>query len=80
MSNRGRQNVASFLAKDLNIDWRMGAEWFEYLLVDHDPTSNYGILFFFKVNVPNSNPGPQATGSMLLAWAMIRERTDVSTC
>ncbi|XP_075068281.1 cryptochrome DASH isoform X2 [Mixophyes fleayi] len=33
MSNRGRQNVASFLTKDLGIDWRMGAEWFEYLLL-----------------------------------------------
>jgi deoxyribodipyrimidine photo-lyase len=29
MSNRGRQNVASFLTKDLEIDWRFGAEWFE---------------------------------------------------
>uniref|UniRef100_A0A8C5QHK3 Cryptochrome DASH n=1 Tax=Leptobrachium leishanense TaxID=445787 RepID=A0A8C5QHK3_9ANUR len=35
MSNRGRQNVASFLTKDLWIDWRMGAEWFEYLLGDY---------------------------------------------
>ncbi|XP_053323574.1 cryptochrome DASH [Spea bombifrons] len=42
MSNRGRQNVASFLTKDLGIDWRMGAEWFEYLLVDYDVCSNYG--------------------------------------
>ncbi|KAG7259523.1 hypothetical protein CRUP_014149 [Coryphaenoides rupestris] len=42
MSNRGRQNVASFLTKDLCLDWRMGAEWFEYLLVDHDVCSNYG--------------------------------------
>lgn len=33
MSNRGRQNVASFLTKDLCLDWRLGAEWFEYLLV-----------------------------------------------
>lgn len=33
MSNRGRQNVASFLTKDLGLDWRMGAEWFESLLV-----------------------------------------------
>lgn len=33
MSNRGRQNVASFLTKDLGLDWRMGAEWFEHLLV-----------------------------------------------
>ncbi|MEE6467399.1 hypothetical protein FKM82_007227 [Ascaphus truei] len=42
MSNRGRQNMASFLTKDLGIDWRMGAEWFEYLLVDYDVCSNYG--------------------------------------
>jgi len=42
MSNRGRQNVASFLVKDLKLDWRMGAEWFESLLLDHDPCSNYG--------------------------------------
>merc|ERR1712146_497896 len=42
MSNRGRQNVASFLTKDLQIDWRLGAEWFETLLLDHDPCSNYG--------------------------------------
>lgn len=33
MSNRGRQNVASFLTKDLGLDWRLGAEWFESLLV-----------------------------------------------
>jgi len=42
MSNRGRQNVASFLAKDLKLDWRIGAEWFESALLDYDPCSNYG--------------------------------------
>lgn len=42
MSNRGRQNVASYLVHQLNIDWRMGAAWFESLLVDYDVTSNYG--------------------------------------
>jgi len=42
MSNRGRQNVASFLVKDLNIDWRWGAAFFEHHLLDHDPSSNYG--------------------------------------
>ncbi|MGQ9864975.1 MAG: DASH family cryptochrome [Pseudanabaenaceae cyanobacterium] len=42
ISNRGRQNVASFLTKNLNIDWRMGAAWFESWLVDYDPCSNYG--------------------------------------
>ncbi len=42
MSNRGRQNVASFLSKYLEIDWRMGAEWFESMLVDYDVHSNWG--------------------------------------
>merc|ERR1711976_807054 len=42
MSNHGRQNVASFLALDLNQDWRVGAEYFESLLVDYDVSSNWG--------------------------------------
>merc|ERR1711994_1166024 len=42
MSNRGRQNVASFLVKDLKLDWRLGAEWFESMLINHDVCSNYG--------------------------------------
>lgn len=42
MSNRGRQNVASFLTKDLHIDWRWGAAWFEHCLIDYDPCSNWG--------------------------------------
>ncbi|NEQ98355.1 MAG: DASH family cryptochrome [Cyanothece sp. SIO2G6] len=42
MSNRGRQNVASFLTKNLAIDWRIGAEWFESLLIDYDVCSNWG--------------------------------------
>lgn len=42
MSNRGRQNVASYLVHDLHLDWRYGAAWFEAMLIDHDPASNYG--------------------------------------
>jgi deoxyribodipyrimidine photo-lyase len=42
MSNRGRQNVGSFLTKNLGIDWRMGAEWFESCLIDYDVCSNWG--------------------------------------
>ncbi|KZF20892.1 cryptochrome [Xylona heveae TC161] len=41
-SNRARQNVASFLAKHLRIDWRLGAEWYETQLVDYDVSSNWG--------------------------------------
>jgi deoxyribodipyrimidine photo-lyase len=42
MSNRGRQNVVSFLTKNLGIDWRAGAEWFESQLLDYDVASNWG--------------------------------------
>lgn len=42
MSNRGRQNVASYLALDLEEDWRQGADWFESALVDYDVCSNWG--------------------------------------
>ncbi len=42
MSNRGRQNVASFLAQNLNFDWRWGAAWFESQLIDYDVCSNWG--------------------------------------
>lgn len=42
MSNRGRQNVASFLTKNLGINWILGAEWFESRLIDYDVCSNWG--------------------------------------
>jgi deoxyribodipyrimidine photo-lyase len=42
MSNRGRQNVASYLIHDLHQDWRWGAAWFEHQLIDHDPALNWG--------------------------------------
>jgi deoxyribodipyrimidine photo-lyase len=42
MSNRGRQNVASFLADVLGVDWRWGAAYFESRLVDYDVASNWG--------------------------------------
>jgi deoxyribodipyrimidine photo-lyase len=42
MSNRARQNVASFFIKNLGLPWLWGASWFESLLVDYDVSSNYG--------------------------------------
>ena len=42
MSNRGRQNAASFLVDALNVDWRWGAAYFEERLVDYDVASNWG--------------------------------------
>jgi deoxyribodipyrimidine photo-lyase len=79
MSNRGRQNVASFLAKNLGIDWRMGAEWFESLLLDYDPCSNWGNwnytagigndargFRFFNINKQSQDYDPQ--GEYVKHW------------
>ncbi len=41
MSNRGRQNVASYLCHDLKLDWRYGAAYFEQQLIDYDVSSNW---------------------------------------
>lgn len=42
MSNRGRQNVASYFCNDLKQDWRLGAAYFEEQLIDYDVASNWG--------------------------------------
>jgi deoxyribodipyrimidine photo-lyase len=42
MSNRGRQNVASYWAKEWEQDWRIAAAYFESMLIDYDVHSNYG--------------------------------------
>lgn len=42
MHNRLRMIVASFLVKDLQIDWRRGEDWFMAQLIDGDFPSNNG--------------------------------------
>lgn len=42
MHNRVRMIVASFLTKDLHIDWRRGEQYFATQLVDYDPALNNG--------------------------------------
>lgn len=42
MHNRVRMIVASFLTKDLLIDWRWGEKYFAQKLVDYDPAVNNG--------------------------------------
>jgi deoxyribodipyrimidine photo-lyase len=66
MSNRGRQNVCSFLALELNQDWRYGAEYFESVLLDHDVHSNYG----------NWCAGAGMTGGRLNRFNIIKQSKD----
>ena len=42
MHNRVRMIVASFLTKDLHIDWRWGERYFASKLIDYDPSVNIG--------------------------------------
>ncbi len=42
MQNRVRMIVASFLIKDLHIDWRWGEKYFAQRLIDYDPAVNNG--------------------------------------
>lgn len=42
MSNRGRQNAANYFCNELNMDWRVGAAYFEEQLIDYDVCSNWG--------------------------------------
>ncbi len=42
MHNRLRMVVASFLTKNLGIDWRLGEKWFKKYLIDYDEAVNFG--------------------------------------
>jgi deoxyribodipyrimidine photo-lyase len=42
MHNRVRMVAASFLVKDLHIDWRWGERYFAQKLIDYDPAVNNG--------------------------------------
>jgi deoxyribodipyrimidine photo-lyase len=42
MHNRVRMIAASFLVKDLLIDWRLGERWFRRALLDGDVSQNVG--------------------------------------
>lgn len=57
MHNRARMIVASFLTKDLNVDWREGAAHFASLLLDGDVASNTGNWQWAAGTGVDSRPG-----------------------
>jgi len=73
MSNRGRVNSASFLARDYQIDWRWGAAWFENRLLDYDVCSNWINWNTQATEIWYTNPVHQAMkydkkGEYTLTW------------
>lgn len=41
LSHKGRQLVSSYLVNDMGIHWRMGATYFQHILIDYDICSNW---------------------------------------
>lgn len=56
LSNRMRQNVASYLIHDLGCDWRAGAAWFEACLIDYDVYSNQGNWLYLSGHGTDPRP------------------------
>jgi deoxyribodipyrimidine photo-lyase len=56
MHNRVRMVVASFLVKDLLVDWRIGERWFRRLLVDADIPQNAGNWQWVAGTGPDAAP------------------------
>jgi deoxyribodipyrimidine photo-lyase len=56
MHNRGRMIVASFLAKDLHLDFKWIENWFATRLVDYDPISNSGGVQWSAGNGTDAQP------------------------
>lgn len=56
MHNRLRMVCASFLVKDLLIDWRWGERWFRHVLLDADLTQNVGNWQWAAGTGPDSAP------------------------
>ena len=50
MSNRGRQNVASYLVHHLKLPWTWGASYFESKLIDYDSDLNWGNWLYLSGN------------------------------
>ena len=42
LPGRGRELVGTYLINDMHLNWQMGASYFESVLLDYDPCSNYG--------------------------------------
>ena len=56
MSSRGRQNVASYFVNELGLNWTLGAAYFEEMLIDYSPSSNWGNWAY--IAGPNSTVVP----------------------
>lgn len=63
----GRETAAWFLICDLGLDWRMGAEWFESVLIDYEPAANWFCWAFICLVRATGGNGFRDIGHPVLA-------------
>ena len=83
---RGRQNVASYLIHDLGLDWRLGAEHFEELLVDYmkqlGQLARRGGLSGGRINfnILKQSKDYDANGEYVKLWCPELEKVPAPSC
>lgn len=88
LSNRARQNTASFFVHDLRLDWRAGAAWFESQLIDYDPCSNWCNWAYIAgvgndprtdryFNIPSQGDRYDHNGDFIRSWCPELEQVPV---
>ncbi len=80
MPNRLRMITASFLVKDLHVDWRLGERWFRRRLIDADLAQNVGnwqwvagtgadaVPYFRVMNPVNQSRWADPSGEYIRRW------------
>ena len=70
-----RQVCAAFLVRDLRLDWRWGAEWFESRLLDYTPDANWGNWGYRILPVPQILPleSHHLTSLEIMSWPIVHD-------
>eukprot|EP01079_Euglenida_sp_SAG-EU17-18_P003235 gene3235-621_t len=75
-SHCGRECACWFLVRDLGLDWRAGAEYYEHVLIDYEPTANWGNWAYrIASTYPPSPPidGETTRTTEMLLWAQMHD-------
>jgi deoxyribodipyrimidine photo-lyase len=64
----GRECVAWFAVRDLRLDWRIAAEYFEHILIDYEPTANWG-NWAYRIAPTVGRPSDAVQTTEMLLWA-----------
>mmetsp|Transcript_37358 Transcript_37358/g.74084 ORF Transcript_37358/g.74084 Transcript_37358/m.74084 type:complete len:843 (-) Transcript_37358:390-2918(-) len=90
MQHLNREVVGWFFVRDLQLDWRLAAEWFESCLIDYDCVLNWGNwVYFILTQLPariDDRPGggprytlpvysPFLSASQVLGWGREHDPT-----